>query len=164
MTQDCVFLSYFGSDVCGERFEKFEQVRQRVAAGLADFPDARWDGLNHFVSGNRGVSNGPFANATRHKGTRGAVRSRRVHVQGGKITSKTPFISGARLSCPQAETRQEVQVPAIHRPVGRYAHAVRYRDLLFISGCGPFDQNGTRWRERHRRTSDADDGEHQSHP
>jgi reactive intermediate/imine deaminase len=36
--------------------------------------------------------------------------------------------------------RQEIQVPTIHRPVGRYAHAVKYRDLLFVSGCGPFDQ------------------------
>ena len=25
MTHDCVFLSYFGSDVCGERFEGFEK-------------------------------------------------------------------------------------------------------------------------------------------
>jgi 2-iminobutanoate/2-iminopropanoate deaminase len=37
--------------------------------------------------------------------------------------------------------RQEVAVPAIHHPVGRYAHAVKTRDLLFVSGCGPFDSN-----------------------
>jgi enamine deaminase RidA (YjgF/YER057c/UK114 family) len=35
--------------------------------------------------------------------------------------------------------RQEVRIPAIHAPVGRYAHAVRHRDPLFVSGCGPFD-------------------------
>jgi hypothetical protein len=56
MTEDCVFISFFGPDVCGEKFEGRDKVRQRVAAGLADFPDARWKIIGHFVSGDRGVS------------------------------------------------------------------------------------------------------------
>ena len=65
MARDCMFLSYFGPDACGERFEGFEKVSQRVAAGLADFPDAHWDDLNHFVSGNRGVSEWTFRGTRR---------------------------------------------------------------------------------------------------
>ncbi len=65
MTKDCSFLSYFGPDVCGERFAGFDNVRQRVAAGLADFPDARWENVNHFVSGNRGVSEWTFRGTRR---------------------------------------------------------------------------------------------------
>jgi ketosteroid isomerase-like protein len=67
MTPDCSFLSYFGPEACGERFEGFARVRQRVAAGLADFPDARWEDLNHFVSGDRGVSEWMFRG--RRRGT-----------------------------------------------------------------------------------------------
>ena len=65
MTEDCSFLSYFGPELCGETFAGFDKVRQRVATGLADFPDARWDNLSHFVSGNRGVSEWTFRGTRR---------------------------------------------------------------------------------------------------
>ena len=65
MTEDCSFLSYFGPDACGERFIGFDKVRQRVAVGLADFPDARWNDVNHFVSGHRGVSQWTFRGTRR---------------------------------------------------------------------------------------------------
>jgi hypothetical protein len=65
MTEDCSFLSYFGPESCGEKFVGFDKVRQRVAAGLADFPDARWENVNHFVSGNRGVSEWTFRGTRR---------------------------------------------------------------------------------------------------
>jgi ketosteroid isomerase-like protein len=92
MTQDCVFLSYFGSDVCGERFEGFDKVRQRVAAGLADFPDARWDDLNHFVSGDRGMSEWTFRGTRR--GTAERIERCGLDVftfKGGKIHIKNTF-------------------------------------------------------------------------
>jgi hypothetical protein len=60
MISDCKFISYFGPDVCGEEFSGFENVRKRVAQGLADFPDARWGEIAHFVCGNRGVSEWVF--------------------------------------------------------------------------------------------------------
>ena len=56
MTDDCVYISYFGPDAFGEKFNGYEDVRRRVAAGLADFPDASWEIISHFVSGDRGVS------------------------------------------------------------------------------------------------------------
>jgi len=65
MTDDCVFVSYFGPDICGEKFTGREKVRARVAAGLADFPDAHWDIAGHFVSGNRGFSEWTFRGTRR---------------------------------------------------------------------------------------------------
>jgi len=65
MTDDCVFISYFGPDVCGESFVGRDKVTQRVAAGLADFPDARWEIIGHFVSGDRGVSEWIFRGTKR---------------------------------------------------------------------------------------------------
>lgn len=65
MTEDCVFVSFFGPDICGEKFEGRDKVRKRVAAGLADFPDARWDIIGHFVSGDRGVSEWIFRGTKR---------------------------------------------------------------------------------------------------
>jgi reactive intermediate/imine deaminase len=144
MTRDCVFLSYFGPDSCGERFEGFEPVKRRVAAGLAEFPDARWGDLNHFVSGNRGVSEWIF------QGTRRATAERVERCgldvftfKDGKIHIKNTYHKWRQpQSLSPAEPRQEIPVPNIHRPIGRYAHAVRYRDLIFVSGCGPYDQDG----------------------
>jgi len=65
MTDDCVFISFFGPEVCGEKFVGRDKVRQRVAAGLADFPDARWDIIAHFASGDRGVSEWIFRGTKR---------------------------------------------------------------------------------------------------
>ena len=41
-----------------------------------------------------------------------------------------------------AAREEFVRVEGVHPPLGRYAHAVRYGRLIFISGCGPFDQEG----------------------
>jgi hypothetical protein len=60
MTGDCKFISYFGPDICGEEFSGFENVRRRVIQGLTHFPDAHWEQIDHFVSGNRGVSEWVF--------------------------------------------------------------------------------------------------------
>jgi reactive intermediate/imine deaminase len=143
MTEDCSFVSYFGPDACGQRFSGAEQVRTRVTAGLQDFPDARWDNVRHFVSGNRGVTEWTF------RGTRRGT-SERVERQGcdlfsfrgNKICIKDTYQKW-RLptSTSVPASRQEIEVPSIHQPVGRYAHAVKARDLLFVSGCGPFDEH-----------------------
>ena len=138
MTEDCTFVSYFGPDTCGQRFSGTEQVRKRVLAGLQDFPDARWEGARHFVSGDRGVTEWTFRGTRR--GTTELVerqgcdifsfRNNKIHIKDTYQKWRLPAV-----------TRQEVEVPSIHQPVGRYAHAVRSRDLLFVSGCGPFDEN-----------------------
>jgi reactive intermediate/imine deaminase len=36
--------------------------------------------------------------------------------------------------------REEFRVPGLGDPISHYTDAVRYGDLLFISGCGPFDE------------------------
>jgi len=92
MTEDCVFLSYFGPEACGERFAGRASVRRRVAAGLADFPDARWDPVSHFVSGNRGVSEWTFRGTRR--GTTEPIERRGLDVftfRDGKIQTKDTY-------------------------------------------------------------------------
>jgi 2-iminobutanoate/2-iminopropanoate deaminase len=39
-------------------------------------------------------------------------------------------------------SRQEIMLPQLGEPLSHYAHAVRFGDLLFISGCAPLDANG----------------------
>ena len=68
MTNDCRFVSYFGPDICGEAFAGFDTVRRRVAQGLADFPDAHWEELGHFVNGDRGVSEWIFRGRRKGEG------------------------------------------------------------------------------------------------
>lgn len=36
--------------------------------------------------------------------------------------------------------RQEIRAEALHPPIGHYTDAVRFGDLLFLSGCGPTDE------------------------
>jgi hypothetical protein len=108
MTEDCSFLSYFGQDACGEKFVGFDKVRQRVAAGLADFPDACWQDIHHFVSGNRGVSEWTFRGTRR--GTAELVERCGVDVftfKNGKIHVKNTYQKWRQAIDP----REQVQVP-----------------------------------------------------
>jgi 2-iminobutanoate/2-iminopropanoate deaminase len=36
--------------------------------------------------------------------------------------------------------RQEIRAEALHPPIGHYTDAVRFGDLLFLSGCGPTNE------------------------
>lgn len=38
--------------------------------------------------------------------------------------------------------RQEIVLPELGEPLSHYAHAVRFGDLLFVSGCAPTDASG----------------------
>jgi reactive intermediate/imine deaminase len=38
--------------------------------------------------------------------------------------------------------RQEIRVDGLNEPISHYTDAVRFRDLLFISGVAPHDQDG----------------------
>lgn len=40
------------------------------------------------------------------------------------------------------EGRREIRVDQLSEPFSHYTDAVRYRDLLFISGCVPLDSHG----------------------
>ena len=37
--------------------------------------------------------------------------------------------------------REEIRIPTLNEPISHYTDAVRFGDLLFISGCAPLDQN-----------------------
>ncbi len=36
--------------------------------------------------------------------------------------------------------REEIRAEALHAPIGHYTDAVRFGDLLFLSGCGPTNE------------------------
>src|SRR2546430_16538333 len=56
MTEDCVFESSSGPDVCGTRYEGSRAVRQAFADVWKGFPDAQWLHARHFIDGDRGLS------------------------------------------------------------------------------------------------------------
>jgi steroid delta-isomerase-like uncharacterized protein len=69
MTGDCVFEASAGPDICGSRYAGRETVRAAFADVFATFPDAHWGDAQHFVQGERGVSEWTFT-GTRADGTR----------------------------------------------------------------------------------------------
>ncbi|HEY0484945.1 MAG TPA: RidA family protein [Mycobacteriales bacterium] len=40
-------------------------------------------------------------------------------------------------------TREEVRVPGLPEPISHYTDAVRFGDVLYVSGCAPLDAEGT---------------------
>jgi len=60
MTEDCVFESSAGAEVCGTRFTGAEAVREGFAKAWETLPDAGWNEARHFICGNRGVSEWTF--------------------------------------------------------------------------------------------------------
>ncbi len=68
MTEDCVFETSAGPDVCGTRYAGHEAVRAGFAEVWATFPDAQWVNARHFVLGDLGVSEWTFT-GTRNDGT-----------------------------------------------------------------------------------------------
>jgi steroid delta-isomerase-like uncharacterized protein len=69
MTPDCVFEASAGPEICGTAFEGADAVRAAFADVFATFHDAHWGGAQHFVAGDRGVSEWTFT-GTRPDGTR----------------------------------------------------------------------------------------------
>jgi len=64
MSDDCVFESTAGPEVCGTRHAGRERVREAFARVFTAFPDATFADARHFVSGNRGVSEWIFRGTT----------------------------------------------------------------------------------------------------
>ena len=60
MSDDCVFESTAGPEVCGTRHVGRERVREAFARVFALFPDATFGHARHFVAGDRGVSEWVF--------------------------------------------------------------------------------------------------------
>ena len=91
MTEDCVFESSAGADVCGTRYVGSEAVRAGFAEVWATFPDAQWGNARHFVREERGVSEWTFT-GTRADGTRVEVHGCDLFTfRDGKIALKNSY-------------------------------------------------------------------------
>jgi ketosteroid isomerase-like protein len=91
MADDCTFHGVAGPDALGRTFSGRDQVREGFALAWQTCPDASWKEGEHFVSGERGVSESTFR-GTRSDGSR--IEARMVDVftfRGGKIAVKNAF-------------------------------------------------------------------------
>ncbi|MCO4888372.1 nuclear transport factor 2 family protein [Cupriavidus sp. WGtm5] len=91
MADDCVFHGVAGPDLLGRSFVGREAVREGFQLAWQTFPDAQWVDGDHFVVGDRGVSESTFR-GTRADGAR--VEARMVDVftfRGGKIAVKNAY-------------------------------------------------------------------------
>ena len=91
MTEDCVFEASAGPEVCGTRYVGRRAVRAGFAQVWEIFPDAHWGDAQHFVHGERGVSEWTFT-GTRSDGTRVEVHGCDLFVfRGGRIALKNSY-------------------------------------------------------------------------
>jgi steroid delta-isomerase-like uncharacterized protein len=91
MTDDCVFESSGGEDVCGTRYEDSKAVRKGYSKSWEDFPDAQWIDARHFVIGDRGVSEWVFT-GTKADGKRSEVAGCDIFTfRDGKIAVKNSY-------------------------------------------------------------------------
>lgn len=91
MADDCVFHAVAGPDELGKSFIGREQVREGFMAAWGAFPDAAWLDGDHWVNGDRGVSESTFK-GTAADGSR--VEARMVDIftfKDGKIAVKNAF-------------------------------------------------------------------------
>ncbi len=91
MDDDCVFHAVAGPDLLGKSFVGRDEVRAGFVAAWTTFPDAAWLDGDHFVVGDRGVSETTFC-GTKADGTR--IEARMVDVftfRNGKIAVKNAF-------------------------------------------------------------------------
>ena len=91
MAGDCAFHAVAGPDLFGRSFIGRTAVREGFQLAWRTFPDAAWLDGEHFVCGDRGVSESTFR-GTKADGTR--VEARMVDVftfRDGKITVKNAY-------------------------------------------------------------------------
>lgn len=91
MADECEFHAVAGPDLLGRSFVGREAVREGFQMAWQAFPDAAWLDGEHFVQGDRGVSESTFK-GTKADGLR--VEARMVDVftfRGGKIAVKNAF-------------------------------------------------------------------------
>ncbi|EHP43389.1 SnoaL-like domain containing protein [Cupriavidus basilensis OR16] len=91
MAEDCVFHAVAGSELFGRSFEGRAAVREGFQLAWQAFPDAAWLDGEHFVAGERGVSESTFR-GTKADGTR--IEARMVDVftfRDGKIAVKNAY-------------------------------------------------------------------------
>lgn len=91
MHEDCAFHAVAGPELLGRSFVGRAAVREGFALAWQNFPDAAWLDGDHFVCGDRGVSESTFK-GTKADGTR--IQARMVDVftfRDGKIAVKNAF-------------------------------------------------------------------------
>ena len=91
MADDCSFHAVGGPDLLGKSFMGRDAVREGFQFAWRTFPDAAWIDGDHFVVGDRGVSESTFV-GTKPDGTR--IEARMVDVftfKNGKILVKNAF-------------------------------------------------------------------------
>lgn len=91
MHEDCRFHAVGGPDLLGRSFVGRAQVREGFQLAWQTFPDAAWLDGEHFVCGDRGVSESTFK-GTKADGTR--IEARMVDVftfRDGKIAVKNAY-------------------------------------------------------------------------
>jgi steroid delta-isomerase-like uncharacterized protein len=91
MADECVFHGVAGPDALGRTFKGRDAVRKGFALAWETFPDASWKDGEHFVSGERGVSESTFR-GTKADGSR--IEARMVDVftfRDGKIAVKNAY-------------------------------------------------------------------------
>jgi steroid delta-isomerase-like uncharacterized protein len=96
MSDDCVFESSAGPDVCGTRYVGRDAVKAGFIEVWMTFPDAHWGNARHFVHGDRGISEWTFS-GTRADGVRVEVHGCDLFTfKGGKIALKNSFRKNRR--------------------------------------------------------------------
>jgi len=91
MADECEFHAIAGPELLGRSFAGRAAVREGFELAWQTFPDAAWLDGQHFVCGDRGVSESTFS-GTKPDGTR--IEARMVDVftfRSGKITVKNAF-------------------------------------------------------------------------
>ena len=91
MADDCAFHAVAGPDLLGRSFVGRDAVREGFQLAWQTFPDAAWLDGDHFVHGDRGVSESTFS-GTKADGTR--IEARMVDVftfRDGKIAVKNAY-------------------------------------------------------------------------
>ncbi|MCC4118432.1 nuclear transport factor 2 family protein [Aromatoleum toluclasticum] len=91
MAEDCVFHAVAGPELFGKSFVGRDAVRAGFELAWQTFPDAAWLDGEHFVCGDRGVSESTFS-GTKADGTR--IEARMVDVftfRDGKIAVKNAY-------------------------------------------------------------------------
>lgn len=91
MHDECVFHAVAGPDVLGRTFSGRTEVAAGFTAAWTNFPDAAWLDGDHFVGGERGVSESTFK-GTKVDGSR--IEARMVDVftfKDGKILVKNAY-------------------------------------------------------------------------
>lgn len=91
MDENCMFNAVAGPDLLGRQFKGRDAVREGFEMAWKTFPDAAWLDGEHFVAGDRGVSESTFS-GTKADGSR--IEARMVDVftfHEGKIKVKNAY-------------------------------------------------------------------------